>query len=338
MNCKFNRRRESAFTLIELLVVIAIIAVLIALLVPAVQKVRESANRTQCANNLRQIGLAMHNFHSEHGTLPPDRIANDWVTWAVLILPYLEQDNAYKLWDITRRYAEQPSAAGSANDPAIVTVKTYYCPSRRGPGVLSTEQTLTLATGETLTPRRGGLSDYASNAGTLNNAGPMNIIERLYGIVNGVEVFRKKDFNDSGTGARVISYKSDTSFANITDGTSNTILVGEKHIRPNQFQGKGEDRSVYNSQVGNAFRRYIGKDPNDAADPPNPIIYDRKAQTLTLNGVTVPVAQCFGSWHPGACQFVFCDGSVRAIPPSVTIDVLTNLGLPRDGNVIKFDF
>lgn len=84
--------------------------------------------------------------------------------------------------------------------------------------------------------------------------------------------------------------------------------------------------------------RYIGKDPNDAADPPNPIIYDRKAQTLTLNGVTVPVAQCFGSWHPGACQFVFCDGSVRAIPPSVTIDVLTNLGLPRDGNVIKFDF
>ena len=81
--------RRRGFTLIELLVVIAIIAVLLALLVPAVQKVRESANRTECANNLRQLGLAVHNFHSDRNFLPPSHIGDTWASWAVLLLPYL---------------------------------------------------------------------------------------------------------------------------------------------------------------------------------------------------------------------------------------------------------
>jgi prepilin-type N-terminal cleavage/methylation domain-containing protein len=124
--------RRTAFTLVELLVVIAIIGILIALLLPAVQSARESARRAQCANNLRQIGIAVHNYHDVKKWLPPVRISGGagYATFFVLIMPYIEQENIQELWDLNRTYAQQTVAAQQAH------VKSYYCPTRRQPSLL----------------------------------------------------------------------------------------------------------------------------------------------------------------------------------------------------------
>src|SRR5947209_12945485 len=147
-----THRRHAGFTLIELLVVIAIIAILIGLLVPAVQQVRESAARTQCANNLKQIGLATHSFHDSHRRLVPSWLGSNaldpdgWASWAVLLLPYLEQKGQYDLWNLSYTASTQPPAAYQAQ------LSVYLCPARPAP---------VLSAGD-FVPDGGGLGDYGA--------------------------------------------------------------------------------------------------------------------------------------------------------------------------------
>jgi prepilin-type N-terminal cleavage/methylation domain-containing protein len=157
-------RRPRGFTLIELLVVMAIISILVGLMLPAIQSAREAANRTVCGNNLKQIGLAMLVFEHYNGALPGSRVQGDTATWAVLILPYLEQPNLFRQWDLSKPYVLQ-------NDVARQTrLAIYFCPTRRSP---NDSPTLSVSGDGPYLPDGtcgpsvpGALGDYAANIGT----------------------------------------------------------------------------------------------------------------------------------------------------------------------------
>jgi prepilin-type N-terminal cleavage/methylation domain-containing protein/prepilin-type processing-associated H-X9-DG protein len=342
-----SHARRCGFTLIELLVVIAIIAVLIGLLLPAVQKVREAANRSRCQNNLKQIGLAVQNYHDTRQTLPPSYIRQDWPTWAVFILPYMEQDNAARLWDPQLRYFDQPNL-GTGSDPTRVNLPFYFCPARRGPEVgLSvdsggTDKDIPSGGGYSSPAHRpGGLSDYAvshgTDVGTLDGNGAITI-----GVVtaavraDGTPWTNLTAMYTAPPGTRITSYRSQTTLASITDGTSNTLLIGEKYVRPAMRWGKNEDRSIYNGQFARVFRRAVGARTNGTGVP-FPFVTDLNDSWIGTTPIQATF-QRFGSWHPGVCQFVFADGSVKAIRTGVDDATLGRLAERADGNPITADY
>lgn len=156
-------RRRGGFTLVELLVVISIISLLVGLLLPAVQQARESANRISCANNLKQIALAMHQYELNTGFLPPRCVGSNGAAWPVLIMPYVEENNVFKRWNLALSYYEQSDAA------RLHSVPIYFCPSRRGSlnagfSISGDQQWMC---GDSFGPQvPGGLSDYAACLGS----------------------------------------------------------------------------------------------------------------------------------------------------------------------------
>jgi prepilin-type N-terminal cleavage/methylation domain-containing protein len=332
-----SSRRAPGFTLVELLVVIAIIGVLVALLLPAVQAAREAARRASCSNNLRQHGLAAQNFHDTHLFLPPLRIAGaeGWATFWVLIMPFAEQRPLYEQWDIKRKYAEQTALARTTE------IKNNFCPSRRSKGQSKSEQFWVLDTTAPPEPMSAGTTearfgsannlpgscgDYAACVGDMrgipNNPNAQNWFNANS---NGAIIIgNPTPANPSGAGTLVTMFTSWTRLANIEDGTSNTFLVGEKHVPVKMFgRLKVGDGPIY-SGAWSAFPGRVAGIEDPLARGPT----DISPSAGVADGI---YARRFGSWHPGICQFVFCDGSTRAIKTSIDSLSLQALAVRNDG-------
>jgi prepilin-type N-terminal cleavage/methylation domain-containing protein len=301
-------RKARAFTLIELLVVIAIIAILIGLLLPAVQKVREAAARTKCANNLKQLGLALHNYHDTYGKFPYLRSGGgqNRHSWVLLIAPFFEQATVYQVMSTPITGVNQTDGFNNltATDPQVVAARSagvsiLLCPSRRSVGQLTPIDPGNL----TVTGQPG---DYAACTGDTNVAP-----------TTGVFTFDNGTFQQlSLKGRRILD---------ITDGSSNTIMIGEKHLRQSNPDGANPpgtpydpnyDIIAYSAGIQGSYHRRGGPSWPLAQSP------------------TTPQNMQFGSWHPGTVQFALADGSIRGFRtslPGTTLGYLTNIS---DGNVV----
>lgn len=278
---------RQGFTLVELLVVIAIIGILIALLLPAVQAAREAARRSQCLNNLKQMGLGMHNYHDVHGTFPPgciiqtadpdyaagsDTEVESW-GWGAFLLPYVEQQPLHDKAGISRGQLLENVIATVAKQPLSV----YRCPSDTGPVIRETSTYADWAT-----------SNYKACTGHRRDALNLSwVLEARSGVF----------WQNSAIGMR-----------DITDGTSNTILVGE-----NAYQ-RGTLKPLAGVWAGS--RRGCGG--NTAKD----IFANARGAINHSNNVFNELAESFSSLHPGGAQFLLADGSVRFI--SENIEYITN--------------
>jgi len=317
MNSERREKRRSGFTLVELLVVIAIIGILVALLLPAIQAAREAARRAECANNLKQMGLAMHNYHDTYDTLPMGVVCGKnnnpntggWA-WGALILPFAEEASLHDILDTTRRswwYYKNNSTRKLLIETPI---GFYTCPSDTVPEINST---------------RGGVgsSSYVGNAGynawnCSHCSGASPNYTAAMEANNGTLI--------AGPGIK---------FRDILDGTSSTILVGERdwkskhhgnHRSANWSGTKGGQNTSHNGIMARLLTAYfpgvteinaVGNGDDNNGQGPNQDAEDG-----------------WSSQHPGGAQFVLSDASVQFISETIASNTFGYLCNREDGQVI----
>jgi prepilin-type N-terminal cleavage/methylation domain-containing protein/prepilin-type processing-associated H-X9-DG protein len=329
--------RRRGFTLIELLVVIAIIGILMALLLPAIQKVREAANRMKCASNLRQLAIAAHNYHGDYGKFPPGvhqmlfpsmpRFRG--VSLFVYLLPYLEQGNLSRDWNLADPLA---NTVGGASSRTATVLTMLLCPSHQIP-----QNPINAGSG-----RWYGLTSYGGNGGTRS-------YDPQFATVDGI-------FHGTGPGSQPVANQMPVGIGQVQDGTSNTLLFGERsHSDPNHDSFAANlqppSGSFINPMGGtgwwapsggrlaagdvtlSAYARVNYRVPLDYANrarlvPPvndyNSYLYYNDRRTCA-----------YGSSHPGGANFALGDGSVRFLQDGLPEVTLQRLSARADGFVVE---
>jgi len=308
------------FTLIELLVTISIIGLLISLLLPAVQAAREAARRTQCTNNLKQIGLGMSNYHESVGTLPPGMKGWGWGTWQLFVLPYIEQQSLYNAYNQLGDSLNEATLSGSLGymGAANLTVtqtrlSSFTCPS------------------DSPNAPRGGVTshNYAGNFGNTDTAQDRMIV----GIAFGGAPFTNIGADPTGRvkGQRTVA------ISQFQDGTGHSVLAAEV------VQGQGEDLRGFSWYGPNsAFTSFLG--PNS----PSPDILQDTSYcsypfgsnppcVTTLTSTSLPAMMAARSRHAGGVGVVMGDGSVRFIKNSMAMPVWRALSTIRGSELISDD-
>lgn len=303
--------RQHGFTLIELLVVIAIIAVLIALLLPAVQQAREAARRSQCKNNLKQIGLALHNYHDTHRVLPPGAFTANWVAWGTFLLPYMDQGTLYQQIASNNGFNATWYTAVNSSSEAVVddtlsrtTISTFLCPSDPLEGTNSKMYDY-------------GSSSYAANVGHLYSPSSSSSDQKYIG---------------------PFLMNKTIKFSAVTDGLSNVFFIGEK-----KSVGASTSHPHYMGSV------WIGAPAANQYFPTGTTTWDTNIASLTVGrkyslivGTTnigyvinsISRGQAYSSLHTGGAHFVLGDGGVRFVSENIAAANYQRLGSMADGEVV----
>ena len=328
---------RNGFTLVELLVVITIIGILVSLLLPAVQAARESAHSAQCQNNLRQFGLAALNHERAKGYFPSGGWGSGWVgdpdlgfgakqpgNWAYSLLPWLEQTT---IWSIGQ--GQKSAKQGMLLQQVTNVVSGFYCPSGRRPNLYPFTGTPPTNAPSIASGTNVLKIDYAINAGDFPatftgptaNPPPTSFTWPSTTQMSGISFLH-----------------SQIKSAHITDGASNTYLIGEKYLDPNNFNtgtDPGDNETAMTGFDNNTFR-YGGSGGNPPTTPPTGTPpQPETAGTSQIAASATATETIWGSIHPTAVHFVFCDGSVHDI--SFTINAETHRRLSNRSDGLQVD-